>query len=282
MVSPISELLEVRRGDAVNLQAPAIKTEMIRVLALIEASRVSGKAKNLIEFGVRARRKGASGSGVELAIATFLRGTLAPNAFITAARSADIPVFTLAEKRRFDPSPMKQLPGVIAEWLPDVVETHNVKSHFLVRLLGVPRKRPWVAFHHGYTATDLKDRFYNQFDRRSLPGAQRVVTVCEPFARKLSSLGVRRERIRVQHNSVTPFVSPTEQAIRAVRERLRIETRNVVLAIGRLSREKGHQDLLQAMAVLGSRNTLRGHLFCHCRRRTRTRASSPHGCRVWT
>ena len=34
---------------------------------------------------------------------------------------------------------------------PDVVESHAVKSHFLVRLSGLKRLAPWVAFHHGYT-----------------------------------------------------------------------------------------------------------------------------------
>jgi glycosyltransferase involved in cell wall biosynthesis len=247
---------------------------MIRVLALIESSRVTGKAKSLIEFGIRARRRGASGAGAELAIATFQRGNIAPNAFTTAARNAELPVFTLQEERRYDPNPLRQLPRVIDEWQPNVVETHNVKSHFLVRLLGLARKQSWVAFHHGYTATDLKDTFYNQFDRWSLRAAERVVTVCGPFAQLLVTMGVSRERIRVQHNSVPPFVAPPEESVSAVRNRLAVEARKIVLVIGRLSREKGHQDLLQAVELLRSTGALqdtcfvvlgdgpeRGHLF---------------------
>ena len=41
------------------------------------------------------------------------------------------------------------------------MQTHAVKSHFLLYLSGLWKARPWVAFHHGYTTTDLKMRAYN-------------------------------------------------------------------------------------------------------------------------
>ena len=39
-----------------------------------------------------------------------------------------------------------------------MIQTHSVKSHFLVRCSGLWKKQPWIAFHHGYTATNLTDR----------------------------------------------------------------------------------------------------------------------------
>jgi glycosyltransferase involved in cell wall biosynthesis len=94
-------------------------------------------------------------------------------------------------------------------------------------------------------------RFYNELNRWSLPSATRVITVCEAFAEELTRAGVRTERIRVRHNSVMPprKVSPDER--RALRAHLNlVEDETVILAVGRLSQEKGHADLLHAMAML--------------------------------
>ena len=55
-------------------------------------------------------------------------------------------------------------------------------------------------------------RLYNQLDRFSLPNADRVLTVCEPFAAQMEARGVRRSRIRVQHMPIRPFVNTDEDA----------------------------------------------------------------------
>ena len=69
---------------------------------------------------------------------------------------------------------------------PDVIVTHQVKSHFLMNISRLWQKYPWVAFNHGYTTTDRKMLLYNRLDRWSLPKADRVVTVCDAFARGLN------------------------------------------------------------------------------------------------
>ena len=133
----------------------------------------------------------------------------------------------------------------------EIVQTHNVKSHFFLRQSGLWRERPWVAFHHGFTAEDLKMRLYNATTRWSLPAARHVVTMCQPFVRELVRRGVRRERISVRHNSVKPFPPPEPEALRAVRAEIpAAEGTPLIVTIGRLSSEKGHLDLLEAAAQL--------------------------------
>ncbi len=126
-----------------------------------------------------------------------------------------------------------------------------MKSHFLVRLLGLQHKYTWVAWNHGYTETSSLDRMYTLLDRWSLRGAYRVVTVCQPFADAIAGLGVNRNRISILHNSVKPFVAPGPEEVERVRRELAIEDHEaVVLSVGRLSREKGHADLVRAAAKL--------------------------------
>lgn len=231
-------------------------TQTIKLLAVIEATTVTGPAKNLIGFAARAgSREFAEPLGlprVETVVVTFQRGAGAePNAFVRAARAAGLAVEVIPERFRFDPSVLGGLRRVVRAHAPDLVQTHMLKSHFLLRLSGLARRYPWVAFHHGYTATDAKMRVYNQLDRWSLPAAGRVLTVCGPFAEHLTRLGVQREKITVRHNSVTAPASADAAALDALRERLGIgPDERVILAVGRLSFEKGHADLVAALGGL--------------------------------
>ena len=59
-----------------------------------------------------------------------------------------------------------------------------------------------------------------------------------------------RERIRIQHNSVKPFVVPNAEAVENVRRKHGIGEELVVLCAGRLSTEKGQADLLEAVALI--------------------------------
>lgn len=232
-------------------------TQTVKLLAVIEATTVTGPAKNLLAFCRRAGAAEPLAEGlprVEATIVTFERagGGGAPNAFVNAARAAGLDTEVLAERFRFDTRVVKQLRSVVERRAPDVLQTHMVKSHFLARLSGLGRRIPWVAYHHGYTTTDLKMRAYNQLNRWSLPAAARVVTVCGPFAEQLARAGVDSGRIRVLHNSVVAPARPSDEDVAALRVRLGVkEDEKVLLAVGRLSREKGHADLVRALARLG-------------------------------
>jgi glycosyltransferase involved in cell wall biosynthesis len=225
----------------------------VRLVALLEATTVSGPAKNLIEFCRRARA-----AGVEAAIVTFRRGGPEESVLVTACRAAGVEVHQLAEAFRFDPRVLPALARLVERLRPDVVQTHQVKSHLLVALSGAARARPWVAFHHGYTFTDLKMRAYNQLDRWSLPRASRVVTVSRPFADQIAAMGVPRGRIRVVHNSVrVEYPDGARADARRAREAALLRQRlgithdeRVVVAVGRLSQEKAFPELVRALVRL--------------------------------
>jgi glycosyltransferase involved in cell wall biosynthesis len=92
-------------------------------------------------------------------------------------------------------------------------------------------------------------QIYNQLDRWSLRSARRVITVCEPFRQQLVHIGVAREKIQVVHNSVAfPLRKPDAQSLLDLRSKYGLgKDDRVFLTVGRLSREKGHADLLHAL-----------------------------------
>lgn len=228
----------------------------VRVLTLIESPRViSGPARILLEFGKRAAIPEAGMPAVQVIVTTYRRPYAEDPLAVTARRSG-LSVFTISERRRFDTEVIPQLRQIVDECQPDILETRNVKSHFLVRMLGLHRKYPWVAWNHGYTAQDWLDRSYNQLDRWSLRGAYRVVTVCGPFARRLERRGIDPSRITVLHNFAKPFSAPAAEDIELLRRSLGLNDELVILAVGRLSSEKGHAELLRAAATLDSKRNV--------------------------
>jgi len=229
----------------------------IRVLAFIEArSPTTGPAKNLIEFACRAAGTPQSLVRANVTIATFHRGSgPISNDFVLACEKAGLEVHVLRERFLFDPAVLPAIRKLVAHCKPDIIQSHAVKSHFLIRLTAIHRKRPWIAFHHGYTWTSPRTRIYNHLDRWSLPSASKVVTVCRPFASALEKIGVHAERIVIQHNSVKAFSPDSDEEVFELRRKLGISVgTQVVLCAGRLSREKGQADLVEAAALLPREN----------------------------
>jgi glycosyltransferase involved in cell wall biosynthesis len=237
----------------------------------MEPKTVTGAAKNMLDFCRFARDLKGTLPGevtVETSILTFERGrssrTLqrgaqanapslmeSPNEFVSAARELGLEVDIIPERFRFDLRVIPSLRESIERRAPDIVLTHHVKSHFLMKLSRLWQKYPWVAFHHGYTKTHLREHLYNRMDRLSLPTARRVITVCEAFARELRKAGVAPERISVQHNSIEREQAASPDEVQALKTRFGIaEDEPIVLAIGRLSSEKAHIDLLAAFRLL--------------------------------
>lgn len=219
----------------------------MRLLAIVEATSITGPAKNLLEFARLARAE-----GVETVVATFTRGD-ADTLFLRSARELGLRTETVPESGAWDASVPGKLRDLVDRVAPDIVQTHAVKSHFLIRRSGVPKWRPWIAFHHGYTWPDLKTRAYNQLDRWSLRAARRVVTVSMPFRDELARIGVPRERIEIVHNAI-PADWGGPAADLAVPPGAK-----TILIVGRLSREKDHLPLLEAAARL--RPQLQPHLI---------------------
>jgi glycosyltransferase involved in cell wall biosynthesis len=227
----------------------------LRLLAIIEAHSMTGPAKNLIEFAPLAREL-----DVDTEIGTFVRGEES-NAFIETARESGIAVHALHESGLGDPGVIRELAGLVAREQPAIVQTHAVKSHFLARLAGLPKRVPWIAFHHGYTWPTMRARAYNQLDRWSLRSAAKVLTMSMPFRDELAAKGIARERIEIVHNAIRSdwgTIAAGEPA--GLRADLGIAPgRNIILIVGRLSREKDHLSLLRALDRL--RSKLNPHLL---------------------
>lgn len=228
------------------------RRDTISVVALIEGYTVHGAIKPIVEFCREAKRSNVA-PRIDMTLIGYVRGA-DRNSLMQALEEEQIPFHPVQERFRFDREVIPQLREHISRLQPDVIWSNSVKSHFLVGLAGLNRGRQWLAFHHGYTSPNMVMTLYNQLDRWSLRQADQVVTVCKPFARQLADRGVNEARIHVQHTPIRPPEPASAASVAEMREKLGIRADDrVVLTVGRLSKEKGHKELLEAFGSVKKR-----------------------------
>ena len=231
---------------------------VIRVLALAESNTVHGPAKKLLSFS-RTCQQLEGTHLIKVSLAPFERadssgGWNEPNEFVEEASCLGIPIHGIRERFRFDPRVIGRLRTIVEQVNPDIIQTHHSKSHFLALVSGIWKGRSWIAFHHGHTRSAFRLIVYQGLDRWSLRVPTRVVTVSRAFGEQLAGYGVDPGKITVIHNAVelvAEMPKPAGEQLREKRRRLGLSgDERVVLAVGRLSVEKGFPDLVQAMAKL--------------------------------
>ncbi len=221
----------------------------LSILAILEAVSLTGPAKNLLQFAEFAGAGTSESAQVQLRLVTYRRpGQPETNDFLAAASRLGLACEVIDETSARDFRTLPQIRALVKRFRPDVIQTHNVKSAFLVRLSGVHRCTPWIHWHHGYTAPTRKQALYNQLNRFSVRRAKQVVTVTSAFIPELLDIGIPRERIEVIPNAIRPDWGASGADVPKARDSKVI----TLLAIGRLSKEKAHSDLVEALALLQS------------------------------
>ena len=236
-----------KHGDAAE-QYP----RRLRVLTLLEAATVAGAVKPFLEFAREALH--IAEPRIELILAVYVRRT-DDNELIHAIRRQGLCLELIRERRASDFDIILQLRALVKRHKPDIIWTHNSKSNFLVCLTLLNLHSKWVAVFHAYARDALRTRLYNQLDRWSWRGADRLVADCKALAKQCVSRGIDRSKISIRCTPIRRSDNPPSYDKRALREQLGIDAQSIiVLAVGRLSKEKGHADLVRAISILKHRD----------------------------
>ncbi len=130
---------------------------------------------------------------------------------------------------------------------PDLVHTHGYRCDVLAGPVAGRLSIPVLSTVHGFTGGDWKNRIYEYLQSRAWRRFQRVVAVSGPLQRRLLSFGLRPDQVALVPNA---FASPRPPLSRMeARQALGLADSEPVLGwVGRLSREKGLDVLLEALA----------------------------------
>lgn len=131
---------------------------------------------------------------------------------------------------------------------PDLVHSHGYRSDVLAGPVAGRLSIPRISTVHGFTGGDWKNRIYEYLQVRAWRRYEKVVAVSAPLERWLRSAGLRNDQVALVPNAYAPApVLPRGEARRV----LGLGESEIVLGwIGRLSREKGLDVLLDALPRL--------------------------------
>ncbi len=227
---------------------PPGEERALRVLHLRNADLLGGPERLLLDQVERARGR----DDARLTLVSFGREG-APHPLLDEARRRGLDARLVAQRGSYDPRLGRRVRALLHEVAPDVVVGHDYKANLLLRRAARLHGVPWVAVVHGYTAENLKVRLFERWDRRALRHAAAVVVVSEAGALTARAAGVAPERVHLVPNGID--ADAVRRAAAAGRATLRARLgaspdERLVLALGRLSPEKGQRTLLQAWARL--------------------------------
>jgi glycosyltransferase involved in cell wall biosynthesis len=148
----------------------------------------------------------------------------------------------------------------------DLLCAHGYKACVMGWWAGLRLKIPVLAFSRGYTAEDIKVAFYEWLERRVIGKLAGIVFVSEGQKKKLESFGIQGRKSWVVHNavSVDSLRKGEEIEMRGiVFERLGIpKNSKMVVTAGRLSPEKGHRFLVEAIGKISKKVKDTFFIFC--------------------
>lgn len=229
---------------------------MMRLTHFIATNFVGGPERQILSHLERLQRSGEA----EVALLSFAE----PGGYELQERAEalGVPVQLLpVEKRRLGQA-LGQLAEHCRRWQPELICTHGYKALTLTLALRLNGRCPCVAFSRGWTEDSMRVRLYTLIDKTLVRFADRVVAVAESQRQRLLKVRVPAGRIRVINNACTlrpeEIEAPVEGDVRA--ELGLAPDTPLLLSAGRLSGEKGHRYLIEAMEHISEAEP-RAHLL---------------------
>jgi glycosyltransferase involved in cell wall biosynthesis len=214
--------------------------QIIEHLKLLDASQYSGMVISFLEDGQE-------------------------NEILAEARKAGIACLGIPMSSPLDFAAWRRLKKTVQKCSLNLLCTHGYKSTVMGLWIHRTLKVPTLAFSRGYTAENKKVAFYQYLDRMALGYVNGVICVSDGQRRVLEKLGVRAKRIWVVHNAIhTSETTGDATAFRSkVSKQLSLPKDAIwCVTAGRMSPEKGHEDLIQSIALMGEHAAKCCFLFC--------------------
>jgi glycosyltransferase involved in cell wall biosynthesis len=171
--------------------------------------------------------------------------------FLEAARAIGMPISEIRASGPYDPAMIWRLAALVRQQRFDIVHPHEASSDVITWCMRALHRVPIVSTAHGWIGNSRKGRVMVDLDKRVLRRFDRVIAVSEKMRRDLIAARVPSSKVTLLHNAIVL------EKYRRTDERGALDalvgrplSRPVLVSIGRLSQEKGHADLVDAIALV--------------------------------
>ncbi|MBX3703171.1 MAG: glycosyltransferase family 4 protein [Steroidobacteraceae bacterium] len=216
----------------------------IRVLQLRDSPWVDGPGRTILETAARIDR-----SRVDYTIAPLVPDDGATHPLVVAARERGLPVQPVTDTGPLAPL-VERVTGLVDRLGIEILHSSEFRTNLVA--LRCRRRRPHlklVSTAHGWIANELRGQVKTLLDRILLRRFDRVIFVSQATRRRVPHWWVPDARAQVIHNAL--MLESYGQAARQTPRRPPVPGRPVrLLSVGRLSKEKGFDLLLRAVAEL--------------------------------
>jgi glycosyltransferase involved in cell wall biosynthesis len=218
-----------------------------KVLSLIDTYYIGGAGKVILQFFEHADAR------VACTLGTFRHANPPSTEFIDAARKKGFDIALFDQRFNLDPTPLWQVYRLLKQQGFNIIETHGYKGHLIAWLLRRLLPIKWVGVTHGWTNENAKIRLYNRLEQKLLESADHVISVSPQLAETMREIRGDKNGVSLVLNAVDEAAIPGKGAgeANAIRQQClgdAADTGILLGSFGRLSPEKGHRVLLEAMA----------------------------------
>jgi len=218
----------------------------INILHLRDTHEIGGPGKTILETF-----RAIDATRFRMHLGVFLtRHEEGHSPFLSAARDCGMPVHLIRGFNQFDPMLIWRVAELVRTLDIDIVSAHEVKSDVIAYLSSKIHRVPIVTTLHGWIFNSTKQRLFTELDKHVVRRFDRAIVVSERIRDDLAAAGVPSDRLRLLKNAIV-----VERYQRTGRRGYLVEllkrpiTGPVLASIGRLSSEKGHADLLEALGI---------------------------------
>ena len=152
----------------------------------------------------------------------------------------------------YDPRQVSNLFALIKKKKINVINSHGYRADFIGLIASRFFKIPIVPTFHGWTAVNLKIKLFEKLDEFVFKRAKHIFTVSRANSTLLQQKGIPECKITVIPNAIDPEVykgTSKFENLENLKSSLGFHNREkVLISIGRLSKEKGHEIALKAFS----------------------------------
>lgn len=219
----------------------------VNVLHLRDTYEIGGPGKTILET-----HRAIDHERFRLHLGVFVRqGESGDSPFTAEARRLDMPVHFVRGVHQYDPRLIGRVVDLVKALQINIVHAHEVKSDLITYLAAQLHAVPIVTTLHGWFGNGLKPRMLIALDKRIVRGFDRVIAVSRQIEGELIAAGVPPNKLRLLHNAIVVDRYRRTGRRGVLAEVIGRSVGNPVIAsIGRLSPEKGHADLIDAIDIV--------------------------------